>query len=125
MAEVCSLLTEYMNPGDVMITCTFVLQVTFKAPRLQKLTDLVLNLPSSVWQHLLAYLLNRMNQQQQRRNISLVNDGMKSTIAASFQILPCLSPSLLVDNEVCSLSGTISEVNVEEEDEEEDGVGGE
>lgn len=53
-----------------------------------------------------------------------MNDGMshlvKSTIAASFQILPCLSPSLLVDNEVCSLSGTISEVNVEEED----GVGG-
>lgn len=86
---------------------------------------MVLNLQSSVWQHLLVYLLNRMNQQQQRRNISLVNDGMshlvKSTIAASFQILPCLSPSLLVDNEVCSLSGTISEVNVEEED----GVGGE
>lgn len=56
-------------------------------------------------------------------NIPPLNDGMSHLVKFTlrnpnhslFSNTPQPLPSMLVDNEVCSLSGTISELNVEEE----------
>lgn len=60
----------------------------------------------------------RTSSSELGRNLSILKNGRNHLLIydhSLFSNIPLPLPSMLVDNEVRSLSGTISEVNVEEE----------